>query len=108
MSGGVSAAFVAGLDFIVAVYGADCPLPLRGLVTAEAGDWKLTINASDEAKSIDGRRDPLEPFTIIAENTRYFAFGVICPGGGLIGGMSEAEFIEQIEQQTKQAKEAAA
>ncbi|WEK00622.1 MAG: hypothetical protein P0Y59_02705 [Candidatus Sphingomonas phytovorans] len=97
---GVAQAFVAGVEFIVAALGPDHPKPLKGVFVGERGDWKLTINASPEPAKPEGMHSTLMPWTIFAENTRYLTFGVFAPDGGLIGGMPEAYFIDEIERLT--------
>ncbi len=98
MSGGISHAFAAGVEFIVAGLGPDHPKPLRGLFAAERGDWKLTINASPEPVLPEGMSAELCAWTIFAENSRYLVFGLFGPAGGMIGGgMSEDQFIAEIK-----------
>lgn len=86
---GVSIAFVMAVDVIAQTIG-QAPLP-TGLNTAEAGDWKLTVNNSRE--TVKFGEHELQPFDMFAENKRYLAFGIFGPAGGMIGGMPEDQFI---------------
>lgn len=92
MNEGISISFVMAVDVIASTVGKS-PLP-PGLTTAEAGDWVLTINNSGEVAEHNGH--DLEPWGLFAHNKRYLVFGIMSPIGGMIGGMSEAEFIEQM------------
>jgi hypothetical protein len=105
MSGGVARAFVTGVEFIVAALGPDHPKPLKGVFVGERGDWKLTINASPEPAKPEWMNSTLMPWTIFAENTRYLVFGVFAPDGGMVGGMTEADFIAEIEALTVEMAE---
>lgn len=90
---GVSVAFVMAVDVIAQTIG-QTPLP-PGLNTAEAGDWVLTVNNSREPATFGGQE--LQPWDMFAENKRYLAFGIFNPVGGMIGGMSEDQFIADMK-----------
>lgn len=90
---GVSIAFVMAVDVIAQTLGTT-PLP-PGINTAECGDWKLTINNSREQAAHGDRT--LDPWDLFVENTKYLAFGILSPAGGMIGGLSEADFIQEME-----------
>lgn len=90
---GVSIAYVAAVDLIAKTLD-QTPLP-SGINTAEAGDWVLTINNGREPVEHNG--NALGPWELFAENKVYLVFGIISPIGGMIGGMTEGEFIDQMK-----------
>ena len=76
---------------------AERPIP-KGINQGILGDWDFTINASNEPLMAEGHSDPIEPFGIILSHRVYIAFVALAPSGGMIGGgMSEDEFIAQME-----------
>lgn len=90
---GVSVAFYMAADVIAKTVG-QTPLP-AGLTTVEVGDWILTINNGREPAVHDSHE--LGAFEVFAKSTRYLAFASFNPFGGMIGGMPEAQFIEDLE-----------
>ncbi len=86
---GPSEAFYVAVAAMATVIPAPFPV---GLNTAEVGDWLLTINTGKEPLPF-GDGPPIAPFEVRATNTRYLAFATLDPGGGLIGGMTEGQFI---------------
>lgn len=92
---GASIAFAAGVAAVAHKAGVS-PLP-AGITTVEAGDWTLTVNNSAEENRPQPDRDPIGPWTLLAENNRYFVIAIMDPTGGAVGGgMTEAEFIDQM------------
>lgn len=67
------------------------PLP-QGINVVEAGDWKLTLNASRDEVEHDGGTIP--PWSVLAEHQEYLLIAMLDAAGGAIGGgMSEEQFI---------------
>jgi len=93
VSGGLSTAWVLATSVIAHVTG-HTPLP-RDIVTAVAGHWTLTVNNSTENAYHDGY--PLGRFEVRCTSDKFLAFGTFGPAGGLIGGYSEAQFIEDMK-----------
>jgi len=73
------------------------PLP-KDMVSAESGDWKLTVNVTGApCEMADGSGTTLQPFDIFAQSTKYFVFAILSPSGGCIGGMPEDDFIAEMK-----------
>lgn len=70
------------------------PLP-KEVLTVENDDWKLTINLTGCAHNM-GDHD-LGRFEILTEGKKYLSFGILSPSGGMIGGMSEDQFIGEMQ-----------
>lgn len=80
------------------------PLP-NEMIVIETDDWKLTLNNTDSAQSIGDNE--LGRFEVLAEGKEYFVFAIVAPSGGMIGGMSEDDFTEEMKRIASVAKEAA-
>lgn len=70
------------------------PLPKEVLV-AENDDWKLTINLTSDAIKVE--QSELRRFEILAEGKKYLCFCILGPGGGIVGGMPEDQFIAEMK-----------
>lgn len=92
---GPAIAYVAAVTALSTVI-PERPLP-AGINRGQVGDWSITLNASREPIKVDGQPDPLGPWTLFAENSKYFAFAIMDPTGGMTGGISEDEFIADMQ-----------
>lgn len=92
--GGPSLAWYAAVEAI-ARHVPERPLP-AGINTATVGDWDLTLNQS--AKPAMNGDVEMPPFGVQAAHRQYLVLAVLDPAGGMIGGgMTEDEFIKQME-----------
>ncbi len=62
-----------------------------GIREATIGDWLLRINNSAE------QQDELEPFEVELKHQRYCAMGLLSPSAGLMGGISEDQFLADMK-----------
>jgi hypothetical protein len=91
----LSLAYVATMEAIGTAI-PDRPFP-PGLNRVELGEWTLTANASGEELKRDGSSIAIPPYSILAEHKVFCVICILDPGGGMIGGgMTEDEFIEQM------------
>jgi hypothetical protein len=66
------------------------PLP-KGISKTDIGDWTLTLNnGRDELEGVPG-------FNVQAAHNVYFGVALFSPYGGLIGGLPEDKFIEDMK-----------
>jgi len=82
---GISEAFYEAVCAVGKAIGKK-PLPV-GLNEADVNGWHLTLNSSAD---IIGDH---EPFTVIAQHQEYIGVAVFDPAGGIIGGISEDQFV---------------
>jgi hypothetical protein len=87
----VSAAFFLACSALAAAHGK--PLP-KGLVETTVGDWQLALNTTDDPLPFRGQ--DLPPLNVYAENTVAFGFALFGPWEGLIAGLDEARFIDDL------------
>lgn len=87
----VAEAFYAAMNVIASEV---VERPIRGLHTVERGEWTLTVNASKEPAEREGVA--IGPYNIVAENKVFFALAMFDPTGGMVGGITEDEFIRQM------------
>ncbi len=85
---GPSVAWVESVEAIGRMAGVK-PLPSE-MVTVENDDWKLTINLTNKQQC------DLAPYDVLIEGKKYFAFGILAPSGGMVGGMSEDQLIDEM------------
>jgi hypothetical protein len=90
---GLSLAYLSAVDVIAKAIG-KAPLP-AGISTAEAGDWVLSINNGREPVMHDGNE--LGPWELFAESKKYLVFGIMNPVSGMLGGISEDMFIDEMK-----------
>lgn len=99
---GVAVAFHRAVTAMSTVI-SERPFPV-GLVKAEVGDWDMTVNTSGQEISEDGIA--YGAFTLHATHRTFFVIAVFDPAGGMIGGgMTEAQFIEDMDKLIKSAGE---
>lgn len=70
------------------------PMP-KGISTARVNGWDLTVNNSREVIAHDGK--DLAPFDVQCVHSELIAMGVFDPGGGLLGGYPEDQFIDDMK-----------
>lgn len=80
-----------------------CALNLKplnaGVSIATVGRWRMAVNNSklELVASVDGMSVTLPPFEVYVAMPGYAVFGLLGPGGGIIGGgPTEDDFIDDM------------
>jgi hypothetical protein len=90
---GVSEAFYEAVCAVGRELGVK-PLP-NGLNTAQIGSWTVHLNTSSEPVHVSDGAE-VAPYNISATNNEYLAVAAFGPDGGMIGGYTEAQFIDDM------------